>query len=80
MESKHQKFVRLAEGRTNRIIDSVRSLAKLANKNHYDYSNDEVQKIFAALKNEIDEAKSTYTAALSRDEKNKFKLLLRKEK
>lgn len=80
MESKHQKFVRLAEGRTNRIIDSVRSLAKLANKNHYDYSNDEVHKIFAALKNEIDEAKSTYTAALSRDEKNKFKLLLRKEK
>ena len=80
MESKHEKFVRLAEGRTNRIIDSVRSLAKLANKNHYEFSNDEVQRIFTALKMEIDEAKSAYTSALSRDEKNKFKLMLKKEK
>lgn len=78
MESKNDKFVRLAEARANRAIDSIRSLAKLANRNHYEFSPEEVQKIFAALRHEIDEAKAAYTAALASEYKHRFKLKLNK--
>lgn len=66
MESKHQKFRRLAESRTNKAIAAIRSLSKLSNKNHYDYSEDEIKKIFVVLKREIAEAQTLYSASLSR--------------
>ncbi|MEQ3713505.1 hypothetical protein [Lentibacter sp.] len=66
MESKHQKFRRLAEARTNKAISAIRSLSKLSNKNHYDYSDDEIKKIFAVLKREISDAQTLYSASLAR--------------
>jgi hypothetical protein len=44
-ETKAQKFERLANLRTNLI----RKLGSLSNKNHYDYSEDEVQRIFHTI-------------------------------
>lgn len=80
METKHEKFQRLAESRTNRAIDSVRSLAKLANKNHYEFRHEEVQAIFTALKTEIDAAKAAYATVSVREEKQRFKLTAKKAK
>ena len=53
METKREKFVRLAEARTNKIIDMVRLLGNCANKANYDYTEADVQKIFNAIEKEL---------------------------
>ena len=44
-ESKHDKFVRLAEARTNKIIDMIRLLGNCANKSNYDYTDADIQNL-----------------------------------
>lgn len=72
METKRDKFVRLAEARTNKIIDMVRLLGNCSNKANYDYTDADVQKIFNALEKEIKLAKTKFS--LNESEESKFKL------
>ena len=51
-ETKSEKFVRLAPKRVVRVINSMRSLRKLANRNSYDWNDEQAQKILAAVANE----------------------------
>jgi hypothetical protein len=73
METKHIKFVRLAEGRVNRAMDAIRSIAKLSNRNHYEFSDQEVKKLILALRKEVDAMQSTFAASLATKQKNHFK-------
>jgi hypothetical protein len=43
--SKREKFVELAESRTKNAIKAIRVIAKLGNKNAYQYDDSDVQKI-----------------------------------
>lgn len=58
---KRAKFVELVENRVNRSIKDIRLVGNLANRNAYDYSEDDVRKIFRALQKEIDSAKARFT-------------------
>lgn len=71
MENKKQKFKRIAELRTSKIIESLISLSKLSNKNNYDYSEDEIRQIFKAIDQQLNATKLTF----KNQDKNKiFKL------
>lgn len=59
-ESKHEKFVRLAEARTNKIIDTLQLLGNCSNKAFYEYSKDEVDQIFQAIEIELKDAKRKF--------------------
>ena len=59
-ESKHDKFVRLAETRTNKIMDLIRLLRNCSNTATYEYSHDEVERIFQAIESEIKETKKSF--------------------
>ena len=72
METKREKFVRLAEARTNKIIDMLRLLGNCANKSNYDYSDADVQKIFIAIEKELKSAKMKF--AVGDTEEDRFKL------
>lgn len=72
MESKRDRFVRIVENRTNKIIDMLRLLGNCANKSNYDYTDSDVQKIFNTIDKELKAAKMKYTA--NGIEENKFKL------
>jgi hypothetical protein len=41
MEGKKERFKRLAEARTNKALAAIRSVAKLANRNHYEFNDEE---------------------------------------
>jgi hypothetical protein len=56
--SKREKFVELAESRTKNAIKAIRVLAKLGNKNAYDYSDADVKRIAGALSKEIEALKA----------------------
>lgn len=60
-ESKHDKFVRLAEARTNKIIDTLQLLGNCSNTSVYEYTQDEVDEIFQAIEQEVREAKKKFT-------------------
>lgn len=59
-ETKREKFVRLAETRTNKIISMIQLLGNCSNRNIYEYTQDDVDKIFSAIESEIKEAKKKY--------------------
>jgi hypothetical protein len=54
VESKLDKFERIAGRRTNEALKKIRLIKHLANKNNYDFSEQHVSKIIVALKKEIE--------------------------
>jgi hypothetical protein len=60
MESKKEKFKRIAEARTNKILYMIRLLSNCSNKNVYEYSEEEVSKIFKTIEDQLHESKKTY--------------------
>lgn len=55
---KREKFVKLAEARTKTAIKAIRTVAKLGNKNAYDYSTEDVKRIASALNREVEALKA----------------------
>lgn len=52
---KVEAFSRLGAMRTTKAINSMRALQKLANKNNYAYTQEQINKIVDALKTEVEE-------------------------
>ena len=69
-ESKHDKFIRVAESRTNKIIDMIRLLSNCSNT--ATYTDEDVKKIFSALESELKACKSKYQDISNKE--NKFTL------
>lgn len=59
-KEKMERFKRVAEGRTNRIIDQIRLLGNCANRSNYEYSDEDIKKIFGAIESELKETKQKY--------------------
>lgn len=59
-ESKKERFIRIAENRTNRIIKDLNLLGNCSNKVNYDYSPEEVRQIFDAIDSCLREVKARY--------------------
>lgn len=60
-ETKRDKFVRIAEARTNKIINMIQLLGNCSNQSLYEYSQKDVNKIFNAIQAELDEAKKRFS-------------------
>lgn len=65
--NKREKFVELAQARTKNAIKSIRIIAKLGNKNAYEYSEADVKKIASALTREIEALKARMLKTGSKD-------------
>ena len=59
-ETKRQKFVRLATKRTNLVIKKLDVLGKLSNRGNYSYNEKDVEQIFIAIHQKIDEVKDMF--------------------
>ena len=60
LENKRQKFVRLATKRTNLVLKKLDVLSKLSNRGNYEYTDEDVDKVFAAIREKVDEAQDTF--------------------
>ena len=60
-ETKREKFVRIAEARTNKIINMIQLLGNCSSQSLYEYSQKDVNKIFNTIQTELDEAKKRYS-------------------
>jgi len=60
-ENKTQKFVRIAENRTQRILDDLRLLGNCSNSTVYDYEETQTNKIFKAIDEEFKRVKALFS-------------------
>lgn len=52
-EAKGDRFVRVAERRTAKVLTDIRLLGQCANRRIYDYSPDQVRKIFREIRRNL---------------------------
>lgn len=71
MSEKRSRFIRIAENRTNKILEQVRLLGNCSNKHNYEYNDEDVKKIFYVIDQELKQAKLKFSV---QSNKEKFKL------
>jgi len=60
--SKRERFLSVAETRTNSILEKIRILGNCSNRSLYEYSKDEIDKIFRAIQDKLNETKTRFIA------------------
>ena len=67
MENRGEKFKRLATYRTNIVLEKLRILGNLSNKTNYDYSDEDVNKIFSAIDSQLRIVKARFAGKRKRE-------------
>lgn len=73
-ETKRDKFIRLGEARTNKIIKMIQLLGNLSDKRSYEYSEKDINAIFNTLEKELKEARQKFEHADEKSKKSVFSL------
>ena len=73
-ETKRDKFVRLAEARTNKTIKMIQLLGNLSDKRSYEFSDKDISTIFNAIDKELKMARQKFESADENSKKSVFTL------
>ena len=72
-ETNRERFVRIAEARTQKIIDMIELLGNCSNQYNYEYTQRDVEKMFSAIDMALKASKARFTAENSnKDTRFKF--------
>jgi hypothetical protein len=74
MNSGRERFVRLAEARTNKLLKGLDLLGNLSNRSNYVYNEDDVKKIFGTLRKKLKDIEVRFEAMRSTPRNGEFKL------
>jgi hypothetical protein len=66
-ESKKETFRRLATQRTNAVLNRLRILGHCSNPQLYDYTEEDVRKIFRAIESEVRAVKAKFVNSSKSD-------------
>lgn len=58
---KEDRFKNVAAKRVQKVLDSMESLSKCANRNNYEYSDEDVSKLLKAVKEQMKMLELSYT-------------------
>lgn len=61
-ETRNARFKRIAAKRTNEILEKIRILGNCSNKSSYEYSEEEVNKIFSEIDKQLKLTKAKFLA------------------
>jgi len=61
-ESRRERFKRVAVKRTNEILEKIRILGNCSNKSSYEYTEEEVNKIFSEIDRQLKLTKGKFLA------------------
>lgn len=70
-EAKRDAFLRLAQRRTQAVLDRLRILSHCANPYAYEYTEEDIRKIFSAIEEELALTKAKFE---KRHRKSEFRL------
>lgn len=57
MENKKENFKRISENRVSKILVLLSQLTNLSNSSYYEYTDEDIEKIFAAIEEETKKSK-----------------------
>lgn len=66
--TKNERFKKLAQQRTRNVLKSLKILSNCSNKATYEYSEEELKKIFSAIEKEVKITKNKFYDTLSESE------------
>ena len=69
-ENRNERFKRLASKRTNGILEKIRILGNCSNKSSYEYTEEEINKIFSEIDKQLKLTKAKFLAG----KRERFKL------
>lgn len=75
MNSKQDNFKRIAENRTQKIIELISKLHNLSNSSFYEYSDEQIDRMFDLIQKELDKQKGIFLSERKK-EKRKIELWL----
>ena len=73
-ENDRQNFVRLAEARVSKALKHIQLIGNLANRSNYDFTDEDVAKIFKALNDEINACRRRFEHARKKPGETRFTL------
>ncbi len=73
-EEDRAKFVKLASARVNKALKDIQLIGNLANRSNYDYTDEDVAKIFKALNEEMSACKKRFELSSKKGGATKFTL------
>lgn len=71
MENKKENFKRISENRVNKILTLLVQLTNLSNSSFYEYSDEEIEKMFSLIFKEAEKSKELLLRANDKKRKNK---------
>ncbi len=69
-----EKFVDLAKKRVSKAMKNIQLIGNLSNRSNYDYTEEDVAKIFKALSDEISTCRKKFEIAMKKRSKPQFEL------
>jgi len=61
-ETPEERFKRIASVRTNAVLDRIRILGNLSNRQMYSYSEEDINKIFSAINKQLREVRAKFNS------------------
>ncbi len=71
-ETNRERFIRIAEARTQKIIDMIDLLGNCSNQYNYEYTQKDVDKMFNAIETSIKACKAKFSSE-DMNKNNRFK-------
>ena len=70
--TKRERFTKVAATRVQKIIDTLTLLKNCSNRNNYEYTSSDVEKMFAEISKSLKDAKSSFEIELNKSQKKGF--------
>lgn len=71
-ETNRERFIRIAEARTQKIIDMIELLGNCSNTYNYEYTSKDVDKMFSAIESALKSSKAKFADNQKKDNRFKF--------
>jgi 3-phenylpropionate/cinnamic acid dioxygenase small subunit len=65
-ETPEERFKRLATSRTSAVLDKLRILGNLSNRQLYSYSEEDIERIFNAINRQVREVRAKFSTGKQR--------------
>jgi len=66
-ETPNERFRRLATVRTNNVLRKLKILGNCANRHYYEYTDDDIRKIFSAIEKQVQEMKTRFLTSVNKE-------------
>lgn len=60
VETKHERFRRLAKSRGDRMLREIRLLGNLSNRKNYDFQDEDIEALFGPIEAQLQEVKKMF--------------------